>query len=111
MTILTHEKIQYTPIVIGGRKIMVSVKTADRIKDRRRVLREKDNRVAQELREAMMLPKNHGSNSRHASFVAEAFTTRGRDLSSDTVAKAYKTARNMGLQQEWGELCRRIDRS
>ena len=108
MSLLIHEPIKFVPVKIGDRSIMVSVKTAEKIKDRRIALKERDDLTGRELRESMMLPKNHGSNSRHASFVAEAYTTRNRKVESETVVRAYKTARDMGLSQEWGELCRKV---
>jgi hypothetical protein len=75
-SLLVHKPIEFEAIIIGGRRVIVSAKTAEKIRIRREALKRKDARIAQEMKAAHLLPTQTVTNGRHASYIAEPFNTR-----------------------------------
>ena len=60
-----YKPLEFETMVIGGQHIQVSVKTADKIRIRRKFLAQKDARISKELREARLLPNINGTDNKH----------------------------------------------
>jgi hypothetical protein len=105
MNTIKHEPIEFETMEIGGQHIQVSVKTADKIRARRRKLAQKNARISKELREARLLPNHHGTGNKHAFCITPKYSVRKRDKTASETRQAIihgqNIARKNDLNAEW----------
>ena len=102
-SLLVHKPIEFEAIIIGGRRVTVSVKTANKIRARRKQLAERDKRIAQEMRAAHLLPTETVTNGRHASYISEPFSTNKHKPENMI---SLSEAKHKGIEREYKQYVR-----
>lgn len=102
-SLLVHEPIEFETVIIGGRRVTVSVQTANKIKERRIRLIERDKRISRELKSARLLPTETVTNSRHASYIPSAFSTNKHKPENMI---SLDQAKHKGIEAEYKQFIR-----
>lgn len=93
-----HKPVEFEAIIIGGRRVIVSAKTAEKIRIRRNMLAVRDKQISNELRSAHILPTQTVTNGRHASYIAEPFNTNKHKPENMI---SLSEAKHAGIEREY----------
>ncbi len=99
---------EFEAIEIGGRIIQLSVKTAEKVRVRRKFLARKNARITKELIKTNLLPNKNGTGNKHAYTITESYTIRKRDKTTSETRQAIingqNIARKNNFENEWQKM-------
>lgn len=97
MNSLLHKPLEFETVIIGGRRVTVSVQTAQKIRKRRIELIERDKRITRELKSARLLPTETVTNSRLQSHISSSDKTNHKPENMISLSEA----RHKGIEREY----------